>query len=51
MNDELPIPNAQEVEQFKQLCFERFSVELSPEEALLVATHYLRMFVVLTRER
>lgn len=50
MTKELPIPNAQEVEQFRGLFQERFSVELGPDEALLVATHYLQVFVILTSE-
>jgi len=50
MLDDLPTPNAQEVEEFKRLYAERFSLDLSGEEALMVATHYLHMFVILTEE-
>lgn len=46
----LAIPTSAEVEEFKNLYQKRFSIHLSSEEALFVATHYLHMFQILTYE-
>ena len=46
----LATPTAQEVEVFRNLYREHFSVNLEPSEALTVATHYLHIFQILTDE-
>lgn len=43
----IAIPTSPEVEAFSVLYAKRFSVNLSPEEALLLATHYLHMYQLL----
>ncbi len=40
----LPIPNSREVEAFKTLYSKEFGVDLSPQEALEVATCTLQIF-------
>ncbi len=47
----LAVPNSQEVERFRALYNERFSLDLTPDEALFVATKYLHMFQILTHEQ
>ena len=40
----LPVPNKEEVDEFKRLYLERFGVELTGEQALEVATRTLQLF-------
>lgn len=46
----LAMPNPDEVNEFAQQYKAQFSVELSPQDALLLATHYLHMFQILNHE-
>jgi len=46
----LATPNAEEVEEFKNLYKKRFNVELTDKEARETATAYLQMFQLLTEE-
>jgi len=46
----LPVPNAQEVEEFRVLCERRFSVTLSSAEALDWATRLLHLFYLTSHE-
>lgn len=42
----LPVPNAQEVEAFRRLCNDKFSLELTSEEAQRYATKIVQLHYV-----
>jgi hypothetical protein len=46
----LPMPNAKEVEEFRLLCEQKFSVKLSRSEALDWATRLLHIFYLTSHE-
>jgi len=46
----LPSPSPRGVEEFRLLYKEFFSLDLTPDEALFAASHYLHMFYILTYE-
>ncbi|MCR4278096.1 MAG: hypothetical protein NUV80_05115 [Candidatus Berkelbacteria bacterium] len=42
----LPVPNENEVKRFRELCQQKFGVELSDEEAQRYATKIVQLFYV-----
>ena len=46
----LPVPNAEEVEAFRLLCNEKFSLELTPDEAQHYATKIVQLYYALHYE-